>query len=68
MRDHGSPRLGEGIGKRQWVSKTRWGIGERLWVSEATCGDRNSWFSRDVIKNSKIQNPKTPEALSFTGY
>ena len=41
MRDHGSPRLGERIGKRQWVSKTRWGIGERLWVSEATCGDRN---------------------------
>ena len=41
MRDHGSPRLGERKGKRQWVSKSRWGIGERPWVFKATCGDRN---------------------------
>ena len=40
VRDHGSPRLGEGIGERPWVSKTRWGIGERPRVSKTRWGDR----------------------------
>ena len=40
MRDHGSLRLGVGLGERPWVSETRRGLGERLWVSEARWEDR----------------------------
>ena len=40
MRDHGSLRLGGGLGERPWVSEARWGLGERPWVSEARWGDR----------------------------
>ena len=27
VRDHGSLRLGGGIGERPWVSEARWGVG-----------------------------------------
>ena len=53
MRDHGSPRLGGGIGERPCASKARWGgggggrsprlgggIGERPCASKARWGDR----------------------------
>ena len=49
VRDHGSQRLGGGLGERPWVSEARWGgwvrdhgsqrlgsgLSERPWVSEA---------------------------------
>ena len=52
MRDHGSLRLGGGLGERPWVSEARWGdrvrdhgsqilgggLSERPWVSEARWG------------------------------
>ena len=63
MRDNGSPRLGGGIGKRQWVSRTKWGeMDERQWISMARWGGggggegEKQWVSKARKgDNSKIQ-------------